>query len=302
MTPQELAIGGGTLAVDIAGTGPLVVCSPAMGDERSAFAPLAERLVAAGFRVATVDLRGHGDSSAACDAYGDEPTAEDLIAVIEWAGGGSAILAGASMSAAAAVIAASRRPDLVTGLVLLGPFLRGGGGALAAIMQALLLRPWGPAIWRLYSRRLWPGLGADAARERAAALTRRATRPGRWRAFRATVAGADHRVVEPWIDGVLAPVLVVMGEADPDWKDPAAEAAWVASRLGDSAVVHVPEAGHAPMLERPDLVAEPVIAFARRLTAPADEAGGTIEAGGAPEIPDAIEAAEAPGTPEASDA
>lgn len=274
MNRIDVPSGGGTLAVDIRGDGPLIVCSPAMGDERTAFTSLAQRLVDAGFRVATVDLRGHGDSSADFDAYGDEATAEDLLAVIEAAGGGPAVLEGASMSAAAAVIAAARRPDLVRGLVLLAPFLRGGGGALAVAMQALLLRPWGPAVWKLYSRRLWPGLGTDGARARAEALVARVTRPGRWRAFRATVAGADHRVVETWIDAVRAPALVVMGDADPDWKDPAAEAVWAASRFADSDVVHVPGVGHAPMLEAVDAVAGPVIAFARRVSEPSPGSAG----------------------------
>jgi len=40
-----------------------------------------------------------------------------------------------------------------------------------------------------------------------------------------------HSVVAPWLGRVQAPVLVVMGDADPDWKDPLVEAAWVASNV-----------------------------------------------------------------------
>ena len=90
---------------------PLVVCSPAMGDVRDVYNPLAQALCAAGFRVVTVDLRGHGDSSAAFGSYGDEATAGDLIALIEELDAGPALLVGASMSGASAVIAAGRRPD-----------------------------------------------------------------------------------------------------------------------------------------------------------------------------------------------
>ena len=100
---------------------PLVVCSPAMGDVRDVYNPLAQALCAAGFRVVTVDLRGHGDSSAAFGSYGDEATAGDLIALIEELDAGPALLVGASMSGASAVIAAGRRPDLVTGVVLEDP-------------------------------------------------------------------------------------------------------------------------------------------------------------------------------------
>ena len=45
------------------GLGPLIVCVPGMGDLRATYRFLAPQLVAAGFRVATVDLRGHGDST-----------------------------------------------------------------------------------------------------------------------------------------------------------------------------------------------------------------------------------------------
>ena len=111
---------------------PLVVCSPAMGDVRDVYNPLAQALCAAGFRVVTVDLRGHGDSSAAFGSYGDEATAGDLIALIEELDAGPALLVGASMSGASAVIAAGRRPDLVSGLVLICPSCadRGAGAGM----------------------------------------------------------------------------------------------------------------------------------------------------------------------------
>ena len=105
MVISNISVPGGTICVEVAGEGPLVVCSPAMGDSRDAFAPFACRLVEAGFRVASADLRGHGDSSTGFDSYGDEPTAQDMLAVVDELGGGPAILAGASMSAAAATIA-----------------------------------------------------------------------------------------------------------------------------------------------------------------------------------------------------
>ena len=75
MTISQLGVPGGTIAYEVhepvgAGAGsaaasrPLVVCSPAMGDVRDVYAPLAQSLSEAGFRVVTADLRGHGDSSA----------------------------------------------------------------------------------------------------------------------------------------------------------------------------------------------------------------------------------------------
>ena len=256
----------GTLAVEAEGLGPLVICSPGVGDTRDAFAPLAEYLVARGFRVARVDLRGHGDSTAHFGRCGDVATADDFLTVIEALGGGSAVLAGASFSAAAAVIAAGCRPEQVAGLVLLGYFLHSGTGkAMRRLLQAALVRPWGPSIWRPQAAKLWPGLGEKAG-ERAAIKAASLLRPAWCAAFRAT-SGTDHAVVAPWIGRVHAPVLVVMGDADPDWRDPLAEAAWVASNFTSADTVEVPCAGHAPMLERPEVVDPAVSRFLERIRA-----------------------------------
>ena len=264
MTISYVGSGGGRLAMEVEGDGPLVICSPGMGDFRDAFTPLATHLRASGFRVACVDLRGHGDSTANFDSYGDEATASDLVSVVEALGGGPAILVGASMSAAAATIAAGRRPDLVAGLVLIGPYLRNGTGKFMRwVLHVALTRPWGPSVWRMYAAKLWPGLGEEAG-ERAARSKASLTRSGRWAAFHATSA-VDHDVVTPWLGRVQVPVMVVMGDADPDWPDPAAEAAWVVSNFSGAETVMVQGAGHAPMLERPWVVTPAVSTFLERL-------------------------------------
>ncbi len=264
MTISYISVTGGRVCVETEGNGPLIVCSPAMGDTRDAFAPFSSLLAEAGFRVARADLRGHGDSSTDFAAYGDEATAKDLLAVIEKFGGGPAILAGASMSAAAAVIAAGMEPAKVSGLVLLGPFLRGTSTPLQRLgFRLALARPWGPALWRLYSAKLWPGLG-DHASQRASHLSSTLKRKGHWAAFSKTTR-TDHSVVSPWFDHVKAPALIVMGDKDPDWKDPLAEATWAASRFTQSEVLAIKGSGHAPMLEFPDAVAQSVISFANRI-------------------------------------
>ena len=265
MNLSHIATAGGELAMEVEGEGPLIICSPGLGDTRDAFAPLAAHLVARGYRVARVDLRGHGDSTARFDRYGDEAVAEDFLTLIEALGGGPAVLAGVSLSAAAAVIAAGRRPDQVAGLILLGPFLRNSvGEVMRATLRVAFARPWGPFLWRIYAAKLWPGLG-DQARDRAASTTALLQRPGRWPAFRATLAGADHRVAEPWIGRVQAPVLVVMGDADPDWKEPLKEAEWVASNFRDAETIAVHGAGHAPMFERPEIVNPAVDSFLQKI-------------------------------------
>lgn len=129
-----------------------------MGDLRSAYRFLAPVLVAEGFRVASVDLRGHGDSDTTFTSYGDAETSTDVVALIEELDG-AAIVVGNSMSAGSAVMAAAQRPELVSGLVLVGPFVRNGAvTAIQRIMLRAAMAPlWAAASWKAYMPKLYAG-------------------------------------------------------------------------------------------------------------------------------------------------
>ncbi|BDZ44694.1 alpha/beta fold hydrolase [Naasia aerilata] len=266
MTLSHIRTEGGRVAVELTGEGPLVVCMPGMGDLRSAYRFLVPALVEAGYRVAAVDLRGHGDSDDDFASFDDEAAARDLLAVVQELGG-PAILVGSSMAAGAAVIAAAARPELVSALVLLGPFVRdpSGSRALGLLMRLALLRPWGPAVWRSYYRSLLPGTKpADYAEQERAML---ASVRRHWRSFVHTTR-TTHAPAEAALPRVTAPALVVMGSADGDWKDPAAEAAWIGEQLRADVLV-VDGVGHYPMVQAPDQVNPAVLEFARRVAASA---------------------------------
>src|SRR3954471_18090450 len=102
---QTLERPEGRIGFDVTGTGPLVVCIPGMGELRSAFRFTVPALVAAGYRVATMDLRGHGDSDTTFARYDDVAAGEDALALVEQLGG-PAVLLGNSMGAGAAAWAA----------------------------------------------------------------------------------------------------------------------------------------------------------------------------------------------------
>jgi len=255
---------GGRIAYDVRGTGPLVVCVPGMGDVRSVYRFLAEALVQAGFSVATMDLRGHGESDASFDAYDDVAAGTDVVALVEHLGG-PAILVGNSMGAGAACWAAGERRDLAAGLVLIGPFVRdaSAGGLGSLLFHLALLRPWGRAAWGAYFKSLYPsrrGVEFDAHFAEVAANLRT---PGHWDAF-VTTTRTSHAPAEAHLGAVRAPTLVVMGEADPDFPDPVAEARWIAEQL-DAQVLMVPGAGHYPQAEFPEVVSPAVVEFALRV-------------------------------------
>ena len=256
---------GGRIAYDITGAGPLAVCIPGMGDVRSVYRPLATALAEAGFRVATMDLRGHGDSDATFDAYDDIAAGGDALALAEHLGG-PVVLIGNSMGAGAACLAAADAPDLVVGLVLLGPFVRNseGNAAAALLFRVALLRPWGRAAWSAYFPAYYPTRrGADFEAHRAE-VAENLRRPGHWEAFHKTTH-TSHAPAEERLGDVRAPTLVVMGDKDPDFPNPQAEADWIAERLGGE-VLMVRGAGHYPQAEFPEVVSPAVTEFMRRVT------------------------------------
>lgn len=258
---------GGRIAYDVAGSGPLVVFSPGMGDVRSTFRRLATDLGEAGFTAATADLRGHGESDTTFASYGDAETASDLLALVAHLGS-RAILVGCSMAAAAAVIAAAKAPAAIVGLVLVGPVVRDAPVSLAMriAQRVTLWRPWGPAAWAAYyTHKLNPGPKPDGLADHVAEIRMTQARRGAWRSFIATTR-TSHAEAEARLGEVTAPTLVIMGDADPDFRSPRDEATFLAERLGGE-VLLVPGAGHYPHAHSPELVGTRVHAFADAVAA-----------------------------------
>ncbi len=256
---------GGRIAYSLFGEGPLVICLPGMGDVRSVYRFLAPALAEAGFRVAAMDLRGHGDSDVTFDIYDDVAAGSDLIALAEHLGGPTILVAN-SMGAGAACWATAEAPAQIAGLVLLGPFVRNGKvSPLGKLMLRLaLLRPWGPAVWKTYFRTLYPTRRDAEYETHIAEVAGNLRKPGHWEAFYKTTQ-TSHDPAEARLGEVRAPTLVVMGEKDPDFPAPETEARWIADRLKGE-VLMVPGAGHYPQAEFPEVVSPAVVEFVRRIT------------------------------------
>ena len=250
----------GSLEYDVAGDGPLVVCLPGMGELRSSYRFTVPALTAAGFRVATLDLRGHGGSDATFSSYDDVAAGTDVLALIDELGG-PAVVVGNSMGAGAAVWAAAEQPDLVSGLVLVGPFVRNppANPVMALAFRLAMAGPWAPAAWSRYLPSLYPGRRPDDFAQHRDAIRASMRLPGHARAFTATTR-TSHAPAEERLAEVQAPALVVMGGADPDFGDPSAEARWIAERLRAEMLV-LPGAGHYPQVELPDEVNPALVAF-----------------------------------------
>ena len=262
---QYLAVPGGNLGYDVQGEGPLVLLVPGVGQLRAAYRFLTPVLVKAGYTVASADLRGHGASDASFASYGDVETAADITSLIRKLGT-PAVIVGNSLAAGAAVIVAAEDPDLVDGLVLVGPFVREPASSNAltrALLRIMMARPWAAAAWKAYLSTLNAGRRpTDFTADRAAAVAS-IKRPGYARAFNLTIR-TDHVRAGHSLAAVTAPTLVVMGDKDPDFPDPKAEADWIARAVGGTAVM-IEDAGHYPQSQQPESTSTAVVSFLKTL-------------------------------------
>jgi pimeloyl-ACP methyl ester carboxylesterase len=257
----------GRLAYEDAGAGPLVIAVPGMGDLRSTYRFLAPKLVAAGYRVVSLDVRGHGESSISWDDYSVGAIAGDILALINSLNAGPAHVIGNSMAAGAAAIAAAREPRAIRSLTLIDPFVRDimPTWLATALFGPLLGGPWRGALWRTVFRKAFPTRRPDDFAAEEARRDTNLAEPGRFTAF-LRMAIASKTESERHLAHVKAPVLVLMGTRDPDFSDPVKEARHVANLLRGTAVM-IEGAGHYPQTEMPDAVATQLLPFLQSVDA-----------------------------------
>ena len=242
-----------------------------MGDRRTAYAHLAPLLVEAGYRVATADLRGSGESSTGWPSYSRTDTAVDLLALVRHLGG-PAVIVGHSFSGGAATIAAAEAPDLVRAVVEIDPFtrvpklsvrgLRIGRYRKGTTRLLLIVLLGSRRQWTRYLDVAYPGTKPADYEDHLASLVSNLAEPGRMAALRKMGLAAPKDAAAK-LSQVARPVLVVMGSEDPDWPDPAAEAAGIVAALpaGVGTVAMIDGAGHYPHFQAPAAVAAVVLPF-----------------------------------------
>jgi len=269
-TTEHLTIGDNTIAYDLIGEGPLVVLAHGLGDSRHSYRFVAPTLAAAGYQVASVDIRGCGDSSLGWGGYTRTDIAGDLVALVRHLGG-PAVLIGHSVSGGAATIAAATAPDLITGLIELAPFtlkqvndlsglVRVKRYRAGAILMARVALLGSLSAWKKYLALAYPVRPADWDGEMAR-IEDKMSEPGRMKALQAMCKSAADAGAQ--LPNVACPVLVIEGSADPDWADPRAEGERIIANLpqGLGQLVVIEGAGHYLHAQTPDQVVALALPF-----------------------------------------
>lgn len=269
---------GTAIAVDEhGGDGPPVVLVHGLGGSAGNWSLTAPQL-AMKRTVVALDLAGHGRSGP-LPRHDLDAHVQTVIGLIEVYGFSSITLVGNSMGGLVSKMVASRRPDLVDGLVLLAP----------ATPPPTVVVPSSPAVAARLAIQSLPGLGplatasitarwsprrqvsetlrivmADPSRlptdyfERAVELTRlRRTMPWASRAFAESVASIRRVLMRrseylDILDRIEAPTTLIFGSEDRVVAPVALR--WLAARETSWRSIELPDTGHTPMLERPDLV------------------------------------------------
>jgi pimeloyl-ACP methyl ester carboxylesterase len=256
------------IAAQVLGEGPAVVLLHGIGGRADGFTGVAQRLAAAGFRAIAWDAPGYGDSDdvtppPTADGYAD--AVADLLLALDAA---PAHLAGVSWGGVIATRVAVNHPENLRTLALIDSTR--GSAVDAGKAQAMRER-----VDELEA------LGAaEFARRRAPRLTRpdpdptvlaeverhmSAVRLPGYRGAAEMMAATDHGDV---LAGIGVPTLVLVGQHDRVTGVP--ESRLLAERIPGAALEIVPDAGHAASQERPDRVADHLIAF----ISAADKTGG----------------------------
>jgi pimeloyl-ACP methyl ester carboxylesterase len=218
-----------------------------------------------GYNVLAVDLPGHGRSGGAALAT-VEAMADWVLALLDAAGAGQALLAGHSMGSLIALEAAHRAPGRIGGLALLGTTfpMKVSDSLLAASKDALesaidmvniwshsgpLPRPSCPA----------PGFSVTGMSRR---LMQRLARQNPAQLFHTDFSACNaYANGAAAAAGVRCPVLFILGTRDLMTPPRSAQALTAALKHGRIVTV---DAGHAMMAEQPDAVLDALAAFARQ--------------------------------------
>jgi 3-oxoadipate enol-lactonase len=236
---------------------PAIVFANSLGTDLRIWDGVVARLGSA-LRLLRYDLRGHGLSEAPPSPYALDDHVGDLTALMDSRGVKNALLVGLSVGGMIAMALANRRPDLVRALILCDTAHQIGtremwDARIAAVRQGGIASIAEPVLQRWFAAEFRAARPAELAGYRNM-LTR--TPVEGYVGTCATVRDANLT----GIAGQLAlPVLCLVG--DEDGATPPDLVEDMARRIPNSSLHVIESCGHIPCLEKPDELAQLILAF-----------------------------------------
>ena len=217
------------------GDGPVVLLSHGYSATTAMWQGQIAPLTAAGYRVITWDMRGHGQSDAPDDEslYSERLTVDDMAALLDTAGADTAVIAGLSLGGYMSLAFNIAHRDRV---------------------RALMLFDTGPGFRKDAARDEWNGIA-----EKTAASSK--TPPGLARAARGMLKQQDARIIDS-LASIDVPTLVLVGDKDVRYH---AATDYMAAKVPNAQKVTISDAGHAANIDQPDAFNAAVLAFLNAL-------------------------------------
>jgi len=250
------------------GSGPPVVVVPGL-QGRWEWATPALRRLAATCRAISYSLCGDiGSGRRLRSEAGFDNYVQQLDEILDGAGESRAVLCGVSFGGFVAVRYAALRPERVSGLILASA--PGPGWQPNPRQAGWIARPWwsAPAFVLTSPLRVWPEVSAalPAVRNRLGFFARQglrcATAPMIPSLMAARIREAALQDFAADSRRVVAPTLVLTGEANLDRVVPVESTRVYATLIPGAEYRQMPETGHMGLLTRPSVFAEVVSGFA----------------------------------------
>lgn len=235
---------------------PVVVLAHAIGTSRAMWGQQIP-ILAADWRVITVDLRGHGASPVPLGPYRMDDLGGDLIALLDRLGVERASICGLSLGGMAALEAAVLAPGRVDRLVVLGVVTH-PASPTAWLDRAHAVRAGGTAAIADLVIERWGYLDREPDIQRVIREMLLATDAEGYASCCEAIAAMDLRAD---LGHVSAPTLVLTGSHDP--AAPPSTASEVAGLLRDASVGIVDGAAHLANVEQPRAVTEAIVRHLR---------------------------------------
>ena len=247
-------LAGRSLYYDLAGPedGPVVCFTHSLASDGGMWAEQVPPLLAKGYRVLRLDMRGHGGSDPVAGSYSMAALADDVAAALDFLGIAKVQLVGLSIGGMLGQAFAIAHGQRLVSAMLCDTSPQTPPGAQAA---------WAPRIEAVTKAKSVAPL-ADGTMERWFTDAYKPRNPGRWKQIRATIAGTtpagylgcaaailDFDFV-PKLPQVKVPTLVVCGAKDEG--TPPAGNRRIAELIPGARYEEIADARHFPNVERPE--------------------------------------------------